>query len=134
MAPENVEYLGYVRDLDGLYANTRVVCCPMLNGGGTRVKLIEAAAYARPMVSTHIGAEGLDFEDGKEILLRDDDESFAEACTILLQDATVRRTMGLAARMRMQELYDADRTADKIRALMLRHSSAADPLVQMDTE
>ncbi len=68
--PENVEYLGYVPDLDGLYANTRIVCCPMLNGGGTRIKLIEAAAYARPMVSTRIGAEGLDFENGREILLR----------------------------------------------------------------
>lgn len=119
--PPNVEYLGYVGDLDGLYADTRVVCCPLLNGGGTRVKLIEAAGYGRPMVSTRIGAEGLSFKDGTEILLRDSDADFASACLSLLKDDTASATLGAAARARMQNLYDAAPQVERIRNLILSH-------------
>lgn len=119
LAPENVTYLGYVDDLDGLYRQTRIVCCPMRNGGGTRVKLIEAASHARPMVSSHIGAEGLDFEEGKEILLRDKDDEFAQACIGLLRDDQSSERLGLAARARMQALYDAPTIVERIRGIML---------------
>lgn len=61
------------------------------------------------MVSTRIGAEGLDFEEDREILLHDDDEGFAEACVRLLRDAQASTEMGLAARIRMQNLYEASR-------------------------
>src|ERR1043166_8610383 len=67
-----VEYAGFVDDLDVLYSKARIVCCPILSGGGTRIKIIEAAAYGKAVVSTRVGAEGLDFEDGSEIMLRDD--------------------------------------------------------------
>ena len=119
MAPENVEYLGYVADLDELYANTRIVCCPLLNGGGTRIKLIEGSAYGRPLVSTRIGAEGLDFHDGKHILLRDSDEDFAQACALLLRDHEACVRLGLAARARMQILYEAGNAIERIRTLVL---------------
>ncbi len=46
-----VEVTGFVDDLDGLYRRSRVVCAPILSGGGTRVKIIEAAAYGKPIVS-----------------------------------------------------------------------------------
>lgn len=124
-APENVRYLGYVPDLDALYRETRIVCCPMRNGGGTRVKLIEAAGYARPMVSTPVGAEGLDFEDGSEILLRDSDGDFAQACIALLQDDQTCDRLGTAARARMRKLYDARNIVDQIRQLILGHRQAA---------
>ena len=92
--PANVDYLGYVPDLDALYANARIVCCPLANGGGTRIKLIEAAAYGRPMVSSRVGAEGLDFAEGSEILLRDSDADFAQACIGLLQDEQACARLG----------------------------------------
>jgi glycosyltransferase involved in cell wall biosynthesis len=63
-----------------------VVCTPILSGGGTRVKIIEAAAYGRPIVSTRIGAEGIEMQDGNGIFLQDDSKSFAEACIRLLND------------------------------------------------
>lgn len=69
--PSDVEFAGPVEDLDALYRRSRVACCPISNGGGTRVKLIEAAAHARPMVSTSIGAEGLSFRDGSDFLIRE---------------------------------------------------------------
>ncbi len=85
-SPPGVTFTGFVADLDRLYAQSRVVACPLTVGGGTRIKLLEAASYAKPMVSSRIGAEGLAFVEGLEILLRDDDQSFADACVRLLRD------------------------------------------------
>jgi glycosyltransferase involved in cell wall biosynthesis len=104
--PEGVVFPGLVPSLDELYSRTRVVCCPLMAGGGTRLKLIEAAGYGKPMVSTHLGAEGLDFRDGTEILLRDDDVGFAEACLALLCDDAACLRLGAAARVRAVALYD----------------------------
>ncbi len=118
-APQDgVEYLGFVQDLDALYARSRVVCCPLDIGGGTRLKLIEAAAYGRPMVSTHVGAEGLDFRDGIEILLRDEDAQFAAACSALFSDDTLCMRLGAAARARMREHYESLAVREQITAMV----------------
>lgn len=119
-----IEYLGYAPDLAALYAETRVVCCPLTVGGFTRLKLIEAAAFGRPMVSTRIGAEGLDFIDGSEILLRDTDtdNDFAKGCISLLQDFTLCASLGTAARTKMATLYEAgviqQRIADLVEGIL----------------
>jgi glycosyltransferase involved in cell wall biosynthesis len=117
-AAEGVEYLGFVDDLAALYARSRVICCPIMNGGGTRLKLIEAAAYARPMVATTIGAEGLDFIDGEHILLRDSDADIAAACLRLLRDDALCQQLGAAARARMQALYEAGAIRERIAGLI----------------
>ena len=114
-----VEFLGFVPDLDALYAQSRVVCCPIMTGGGTRLKLVEAASYARPIVSTRIGAEGLDFTDGREALLRDDDAGFAAACVTLLQDDQLCLRLGAHARTTMAATYDVKKVEARI-AEMLR--------------
>jgi glycosyltransferase involved in cell wall biosynthesis len=113
-----VEHLGFVPDLDSLYAWSRVVCCPIETGGGTRVKLVEAAAYARPMVSTRIGAEGLAFADGSEILLRDSDAEIADACARLLRDPAECARLGQAGRQRMRALYDAAQISATVGAMV----------------
>jgi glycosyltransferase involved in cell wall biosynthesis len=117
-ADPRVEYLGFVPDLDALYARAQLICCPLQNGGGTRVKLIEAAAYAKPMVSTHVGAEGLNFVEGQEILLRDDDAGLAEACLRLMGDAGLRESLGVAANRKMRAFYEQSRISSTIRAIM----------------
>jgi glycosyltransferase involved in cell wall biosynthesis len=116
--PVGVDYLGFIPDLDALYARTRVVCCPLDIAGGTRLKLIEAAAYARPMVSTRIGAEGLAFREETEILIRDDDAGFAAACIELLTDDIRCGQLGNAARKRMRECYEFSTVRDSIIALV----------------
>ncbi len=119
-APPGVEFTGFVPDLAALYAESRVVACPMIVGGGTRIKLVEAASYGRPMVSTRIGAEGLAFDDGREIVLRDDDADFAAACVELLLDDAACARLGLAARAKMQVTYAAEAIVDCIVDLMTR--------------
>ena len=121
-APKNVEFTGLVGDLDMLYRRTRLVCCPLTNGGGTRVKLIEAAAYGKAMVSTTVGAEGLSFADETEILIRDDDIGIAEACVRLLKDDGLCARLGKAARRKAKSMYDGpvirDGIASELRAIL----------------
>jgi glycosyltransferase involved in cell wall biosynthesis len=121
--PAGVEVLGFVDDLAGLYQRTRVVCCPIRVAGGTRVKIVEAAAFGKPVVSTTVGAEGLDFRDGEEILLRDDPEALAEACSRLLADPGFSERMGIAARAAVSRRYDRAATVARIRDLIVgRHA------------
>lgn len=113
-----VEFTGFVQDLNALYARSGVVVCPLMVGAGTRIKLLEAASFAKPMVSTAIGAEGLSFQNGSEILIRDDDAGFAEACCQLLESVALRKTLGGAARKKVSALYGASQTEQKIADLM----------------
>jgi glycosyltransferase involved in cell wall biosynthesis len=78
---------------------------PLLAGGGTRLKILEAAACGVPVVSTSVGAEGLSFVEGEEILLRDEPGAFAEAVAGLLADAASRARMAEAARRRVEKDY-----------------------------
>ena len=83
-----------------------VVLVPLDSGSGTRLKILEAAANARAVVSTRIGAEGQAFVDGEEILLTDEvDQAFAAATLRLLADPALRDRLGRAARARVLADY-----------------------------
>ena len=109
-----VEITGFVSDLDGLYKRTRVVCAPILSGGGTRIKIIEAAAYGKSIVSTRLGAEGIEMSDGRELLLRDDPRSFAKACLKLLKDTALCKKLGDAARTTAVRYHDRNKVIQLI--------------------
>lgn len=112
--PNGVEYLGFVDDLDQLYRTTRIVCCPMLAGGGTRIKIIEAAAHGKAIVSTTLGSEGLELENGTEISIHDGAANFAQSCIQLLQNAELCEKLGSAARRVVARKYDRDAVISKI--------------------
>ena len=114
-SPPGVEFLGFVDNLEELYKKVTVVCCPILSGGGTRIKILEAAAYGKPVVSTTVGAEGIDLRDGEEILLRDGPESFAEGCIQLLKDRNFAVKIGRAARSVVAQKYDRNKVVNSIR-------------------
>jgi glycosyltransferase involved in cell wall biosynthesis len=115
-----VEFTGFVSELRELYAQSRVVCAPILSGAGTRIKIIEAAMYGKPIVSTRIGAEGLEFRDGHELLLQDDARSFANACVELLANDSLCERLGLAAHEAAVRYY----SRAKIEALIRTHIMA----------
>lgn len=112
--PEGVEFLGFVEDLEAVYRVTRVATVPLLSGAGTRIKLIEAAAYGKPVVSTRLGAEGLEFVDGVEVVLRDGPDEFAQACVRLLRDDGQARAIGAAARAAARRLYSRDQIVARL--------------------
>jgi len=113
---DGVEIRGFVADLEQLYRDVRVVCCPIQAGGGTRIKIIEAAAYGKAIVSTSLGAEGLAFVDGQEILLKDQSDSFARACIDLASDSSLCGRLGEAARAKSIVNYSRTSSMDIIRA------------------
>lgn len=103
-----VAFAGFVDDLAQCYAETSVVVCPIDAGSGTRLKICEAAAHGRPVVSTTVGAEGLDFRDGEHLLIRNGDRAFADACCELLLDRERAASIGRAAREQALRLYERD--------------------------
>ena len=120
---ESVVYTGLVDDLFALYRTTRVVCCPLTNGGGTRIKLIEAAVHGRPMVSTEMGAEGLNFISDKDILIREGDEELASACVDLLRDDALANRIARSAAAKARSKY----ALSDVRELVIREIQSAFP-------
>jgi len=113
--PADVEFTGFVENLDHLYRRVRIVCCPVTSGGGTRVKILEGAAHGKAIVSTRVGAEGLDLRDGRELLLRDGGREFAKACIELWTDPSRCEALGLAAREAVARQYDRKQIVVRIR-------------------
>jgi glycosyltransferase involved in cell wall biosynthesis len=93
-----VTVLGDVPDVRSHLADASVAVVPLRVGGGTRIKILEALAAARPVVSTSVGAEGLGLRDGEHLLVADDPEAFARAVARLLGDASLRRRLAVAGR------------------------------------
>ncbi len=100
-----VSFLGEGEDTRPHWRRAAVAVVPLLAGGGTRLKILEAAACGVPVVSTSVGAEGLDFSDGVEILLRDDAEDFADTVARLLADRAARLHQAAAARTLVEQKY-----------------------------
>jgi glycosyltransferase involved in cell wall biosynthesis len=86
LAGPSVQVTGTVPDLDPWYARTRVALAPLLAGGGSRLKILEALAAARPVVSTTIGVEGLEDLVGRGVVVADDPAAMADAVVRLLTD------------------------------------------------
>ncbi|MEW9834370.1 glycosyltransferase [Mesorhizobium marinum] len=83
VALPGVELVENPHDLSTLYEQSHVAVVPLSSGGGTRIKILEAAAAGLPVVATPVGAEGLAFEHGDDILIADSDEELA-ACIVEL--------------------------------------------------
>jgi glycosyltransferase involved in cell wall biosynthesis len=100
-----VEFTGTVADMRPEIARATVCVVPLRIGSGTRLKILEAAAMGRAVVSTRLGAEGLGFAEGGEILLADAPPAFADAVVRLLEDGGLRAEVGRAARRRVEAEY-----------------------------
>jgi glycosyltransferase involved in cell wall biosynthesis len=98
LASDHVTVHGAVPDMRPYYADAAVVVAPLLDGGGTRLKILEAAACGKAIVSTSIGAEGLEFRSRRDILLADSAGDFSDAVVGLLGDEPRRDELGRHAR------------------------------------
>jgi polysaccharide biosynthesis protein PslH len=114
-APENirerfaqagVELTGYVDDIRPYVHDARCYIVPLRIGGGTRLKILDAWALGKAVVSTSIGAEGIDAEDGANMLIRDDPDSFARAVLSVLEKPDLRRTLESAGRTTVEQTYE----------------------------
>ena len=119
-----IKVWGYVSEVEPCYRDSAIAVCPIMKGSGTRIKIIEAALLGRPCVSTVIGAEGLDFIAGKEIVIADSSQEFADAVANLLLDPALRQSIGLAAREKAMALYHPDNLVKKVSSILKHEMNA----------
>jgi polysaccharide biosynthesis protein PslH len=111
-----IELLGYVDDVRPHFARAAAVVCPIRDGGGTRVKILDAMAMGMPIVSTTIGCEGIDAAPGVEILIADTPGEFIERIRELSLNATLRESLGTRAREKAEKTYSWDIIGEKLNA------------------
>jgi len=114
-SPE-VRLAGEVAEVASEYAEADAVIVPLRAGGGTRIKVLEAFAYQRPVVSTAIGIEGIEAEPGRHYLLADTPSAFARQCLRLMENDELRANLvGQAAELSRR--YSQERVNEVIAAL-----------------
>jgi len=114
---DNVNFLGYIDDLSSHYHDADVIVIPIRCGGGTRIKILEAFAYAKPTVSTSIGTEGINIKNKEHILIADSSEDFADACIKLLSEPDLRTYLGENAFELVKTRYSYDILRNIIKTL-----------------
>ncbi len=105
LAGPRVELTGFVEDLRPHLAAAEVVVVPLQLGGGTRLKIVEAMAMGKPIVSTTLGAEGIAAVPGRDILIEDEPAAFADAVNRLLSDPGLADRIGQSARKLAVDRY-----------------------------
>ena len=103
---DGVVYLGEINDAYDFINSKAVMVVPLFSGSGMRIKIIEGMALGKPIVTTAIGTEGIPTENGKNILIANDVDSFVEAINQLINDRGLSDWIGTNAIGFIQEKYD----------------------------
>jgi polysaccharide biosynthesis protein PslH len=117
---KRIEVTGTIPDVRPWLFGSLVSIVPLRVGGGTRLKIYEAMAAKAPVVSTAIGAEGLDVSDGENIYIADSPERFAERCLALLDSAAERERLSAAAWNLVASKYSWDVVARSMEQLLFQ--------------
>ena len=113
-----LQVTGQVADMRPYLAAATVLIAPLMIGGGTRVKILEAQAMARPVVSTTLGAEGLVQHHGQSILLADDAWSFASHVARLLRHPRTAARIAHCGRQHVLRYFNWDRIGERLQAVL----------------
>ena len=109
-----VEFTGFIDDLRPPVLDAAVYVVPLRAGSGTRLKILEAMAMGKAIVSTRIGAEGIALVDGEDALLADTPEAFSAAVCRLFEDPELRERLGRAARLKAEREYGWEAIGDRL--------------------
>ena len=104
---------GRVEDVRPYMERAAAYVVPIRVGGGTRLKIYEALAMERPVVSTTIGAEGLPLRDGEDLLIADTPQAFADAVVRVLTDESLARELGERASSKVRAEFGWDKVASR---------------------
>ena len=111
---EGVIVTGFIEDVREYIAKAAVFLVPLRIGGGMRIKILNALAMGKAVISTSIGAEGIDVTDGRDIYLADTAEEFAQKIIELLNDEDKRRRIGKEGLKLVKEKYQWEHVAEQI--------------------
>jgi glycosyltransferase involved in cell wall biosynthesis len=104
--PESMTVTGYVPDLQPYLERAALVVVPVRAGSGMRVRILDMFALAMPVVTTTVGLEGIEAEQGKEVLVADTPDEFATAVIRLIQDEALQARLAAHGRRLAEERYD----------------------------
>jgi glycosyltransferase involved in cell wall biosynthesis len=110
----SVELHGNVPDVRPYLADCGMLVVPLRIGGGSRLKILEALASGTPVVSTRLGAEGLDLEAGQDLTIVEDIDDLAAALVTAIRQPDVLQTQSERGREKVLEQYDWDRLAERL--------------------
>jgi sugar transferase (PEP-CTERM/EpsH1 system associated) len=109
-----VVHTGRVDDVRPYLASASVAVVPLRTGSGTRLKILEALAMGKAVVSTSVGCEGLDLEDGEHLLIADDSKPFVDSVVRLLRNPIEAAALGARGRAVAERLYGWDQSAAEL--------------------
>ena len=101
-----IQFTGYVPDIRPYLRNAGCFIAPLLTGGGTRLKILDAWAMGVPVISTSVACDGLDAIDNENILVRDNPGDFADAIREVLGSQPLRERLRAAGRATAERVYD----------------------------
>jgi glycosyltransferase involved in cell wall biosynthesis len=102
---DRIRLIGPVDDAVVAIAGAAAAVVPLLAGSGTRIKILEAWAAGTAVVSTSIGAEGLEYLSGENLMIADDPSGFSEAVMSLVESGDRRQAIGLSGRTQYEQRY-----------------------------
>lgn len=123
----NIETLGWVRDMEAEMASWSLMIVPVLAGGGTRIKILEAFSRKCPVVSTSIGCYGYDLEHERELLVADQPKDFAAACLRLLKSPVDGSRMADSAWQRFSTEWTWTAQAGRVAEIIAEASETEKP-------
>ena len=112
-----VDLVGEVDEIRPALDGADVSIVPIRVGAGTRLKVVEALAHRIPLVTTTVGTEGIEVQDGTHGLIADDERSFADACLRLLSDGEERQRLSEAGAALFEDRYTWDAIGERVAAL-----------------
>lgn len=111
---EGIEVTGRVPEIKPYFAEATIFVVPLRIGSGTRLKILEALAMGKAVVSTSVGAEGLSLQNREEIVIADEPTAFAEEVVHLLTIPSLRKEIGENGRKRVEQDYDWRNIGEKL--------------------
>ena len=111
---EGVTVVGEVPDAMYFIASKQINVVPLLSGSGIRVKIIEAMSMGKVVVTTTVGAQGIDYTDGENLLIANTPAEFATQIKRCVEDADFCRQVGEAAAKLIHEHYDVQKLTERL--------------------
>ncbi|MCX6281089.1 MAG: glycosyltransferase family 4 protein [Bacteroidetes bacterium] len=120
---ENIVVEGEVDDAAGFYAANDIMIVPLFSGSGIRIKIIEAMAYGKTVISTSLGAEGIEYSRGENLLVADLACEFFEMISVCIEHPEVMERTGSNARRLAETVYDRKKIIEKLQRFYTKLTS-----------
>lgn len=114
MASDNIKIIEQVNNSSEFYHEYDIMLVPLLSGSGLRIKLVEGLAYGKAIVTTSIGAEGIQYEHKKQMLIADEAADFAKSVNELLHHPELKNSLQINARTLAEDKFDFKKVAEEL--------------------